>query len=77
VVTTLQPVHVRADLLHHAGALVAQHDRHRDALPRAVGGVQARVADAAGRHAHEHLTRTRTLQLQFLHRQRLALLEEH
>ena len=47
--------HAGPERLHHARALVAQHDRHGHALPAAVRGVQAAVADAARRHADQHL----------------------
>ena len=65
------------DLLDDAGSFIAEHDRHRHARPRAVGGVQAGVADAAGGHAHADLARARRLQLDVLDLQRRALLEQH
>ena len=44
-----------AHRLHHAGALVAQHDREAPLAEVAVGQVQVGVADAGGGDAHEHL----------------------
>jgi hypothetical protein len=77
VVAALEPLHAGPDLGHHAGAFVAEHDRHRHALPGAVGSVQAGVADAAGRHPHQHLAGPRRLELELLDREWLALLEQN
>jgi hypothetical protein len=72
-----ESVDAGTDVLDHAGALVTQHDGDRDALPGAVGGVQAGVADAAGGHPYEHLSPPGRLELQIFHAERLALLVEH
>ena len=69
--------HAGAERLDHARALVAQHDRQRHALPGAVGGVQAAVADAARGHAHQDFSLARGLERHLLHPLRLALLEEN
>ena len=65
-----------ADRLDDPRSLVAEHDGERDALPAAVGGVEAAVADAARHHADRDLTLARGLHLELLDAERLALLEQ-
>ena len=65
-----------ADRLDDPRSLVAEHDRERDALPAAVGGVEAAVADAARHHADGDLALARRLHLELLDAEGLALLEQ-
>ena len=66
-----------ADLLDHAGALVAEHRRGVAGRVRARRRVEVGVADAAGLEPHQHLARARLLELDLLHGQRLPELLEN
>ncbi len=75
-VTTWSPgrseLHVLADGLDHAGALVAEHawGIARGVDPRC--GVHVRVADAARVEADKHLPGLRLAQVELLHDERLG-----
>ena len=64
--------HARPDRLDGAGALVAQHDRQREAQ-RAVRGGQVGVADAHPRDPHQNLAGARRVDLNLLEREGAAL----
>ena len=59
-----------ADALDDACALVAEHGRRVAGGVGAGGGVEIRVADAAGDEPDERLSRLRLGELDLLHRQR-------
>ena len=63
VITGLRPRDPGADLLHHAGAFVPEHDRQRH-RPLALHHVIVGVAHAGRGHAHEHLAVLRVVELQ-------------
>ena len=77
MVAHLETLCARPYRFHHAGTLVAQHDRHRHALPASVRGVEAAMAHSARGHVDEHLALAGGLELELFHLQRLALLEKH
>ena len=55
---TRSDAHVRPDRVHHAGALVAHHDRGRS-RPVAIADVQVRMTDAGRQDPDANLARTR------------------
>src|SRR5262249_8911526 len=73
----LEVAHARTHALDGARALVAEHDRHRHALPAAVRGVETAVTDTARRHADEHFALAGGLEVELLDPERRALLEEN
>ncbi len=62
-----QPLAPRADGVDHTGALVAQHDGHRDSGVRSVGCVQAAVAHTAGHHANPDLAEAGLVEVELHH----------
>ena len=64
--------HALADLLDDPGALVAEHGRGVAGRVGAARRVEVGVADAAGGEAHEHLTRSRPVELDVLDDERLG-----
>jgi hypothetical protein len=69
--------HALARRLDHAGALVPEHRGRVAGGIGAARGVEVRVADAAGREAHQHLAGSRCVQLDVLDDERLGELLEH
>src|SRR5262249_20546420 len=76
VVAGLEVSHPRADALDDPRALVAQHDRERDALPAAVRRVEAAVTDTARHHPDGDLALARGLDLELLQAEGRLLLEQ-
>ena len=66
-----------ADLLDDAGALVPEHRRRVAGRVGAGGGVEVRVADAAGDEANENLARPRLGEVDLLDDERPAELLEN
>jgi hypothetical protein len=69
VVPRPQLMDARADLPHDPGSLVAQDHRHGP-RPGAIDHREVRMAQAGGRHLHQHLPGPRPLQLHLLHGKR-------
>ena len=67
-----QICHAVADLEHFPASLMAEHERERPQAG-AVDNRQIRVTKPGGGHLHEHLIRTRRVQVQFLDHERTAL----
>ena len=63
--------HSRADALHDAGALVAEHGGQGHRVPL-VAHDEIGVADARGGDAHEHLVGAEIAELELLQRERRA-----
>jgi hypothetical protein len=74
MVPWLDSLYRPADSFHHAGALVAQHDRARTA---ALTEIDVGVANAAGHQAHQHLVVTRPFHFQALDLQWAAWLPQY
>jgi len=65
-----------ADGVHHAGALVTEHDRHRVGQGP-VHHLEVGVAEPAGVQAHEDVLRLQVANAHALHHERPADLVEH
>jgi hypothetical protein len=74
MIAGLYSLHPLADLLHHAGAFVSQHNRARtDAFTE----INVSMANPAGHQAHQYLVITRTFHFQTLNLQWAARRPQH
>ena len=77
VIARLHRGHVGPDGLHHAGALVPEHERAIERVaPEPVDDVQVAVTDARGHRPHEDLAAPRLVDVDVLDRERGVHLAE-